>query len=154
MEADMGRGISLNRYPEQILPIVNRGDGFRVKIVASQGVLIPDEIFLFQRDVLNPQTGAYSDHLVTVCSPEDLVTYPVNDPMINDLPPYFRMSVIDVLVGSREIAEAMWDAIDEQVDHLIAALNRKDRLVPGESTRAGDEIEDDNSQSESASASV
>ena len=149
----MGRGITLNREAESILPVINRGDGFRLKVTASDGVLMPNEVFLFQRDVLNPLTGTYADHLVAVCSPEDLVTYPITDPMVTDLPPFFRMAVIDVIVGSREIAEDAWSVLQEQVEGLVLALNRKDRLVPAGEVRLGDPLDADVSGS-SASLSM
>lgn len=144
------RGITLTRSAESIQAIPNRGDGFRIQIVASGGDMIPNEVFLFRQNLLDPITGLTGDEFCAVTSPEDLVTYPIGEPAVTASPPFFRKDTIDVIVGSRKVADDMWTAIKTRVCELVDALNRKDRLVVEETFRCGDPEETTSESSESS----
>ena len=124
----MARQIDLTRYSEVIENVPSLETyAFRLKIVASNPVDMPAEIFLFQRNLLDPYTNQYVDEFLAVCSPDDILQYPVNDPGNTD-PPFFRKDTIDVIVPSRTFAEDMWSDIQNQVNTLIKAMNAKDTL--------------------------
>lgn len=150
----MGRGISLRRYEESKVFIPNRGDSFRVVIEAYDNELMPAEIFGHQRTLLNPWTGLEGEDFCFVCAPDDLVVYPVGNPSPTQQPAFYRKARIDVVVASRDIALEMWEAVKKRVCELVAALNRKDQLVQAETTRCGDDVVIEESQSVSASVSV
>ena len=148
------RGITLTRSVESIEAIPNRGDGFRIQIVASDGELMPDEIFLFKENLFDPITLVTGEEFIAITSPEDLVCYPVDAPVINSLPPFYRKSTIDVIVGSRSVAISMWEAVNTRVCELVNALNRKDRLIEEESVRCGEPAESTSESSVSVSVSI
>lgn len=134
------RGITLTREIESLVPIEGRGDGFRIRITASLAEMMPNEVFLFRENVLDPVTGLTGDEFCAVASPEDIVNVPIGTPNVGDSPPFFRKAVIDVIVGSRKIAEDLWDAVKERVCALVDALDRKDRLAVVDVFRCGDPV--------------
>ncbi len=134
----MARGITLTRSAESIEAIENRGDGFRIQIVASAGLMMPNEVFLFKQNLINPNTGVTGDEFCAVTSPEDLVCFPVDAPKTGQSPPFFRKDTVDVIVGSRKTAQDLWEAVKDRVCELVLALNRKDQLVNIDSHRCGD----------------
>ncbi len=132
------RGITLTREKEKLVPIENRGDGFRLRITASAADMMPNEVFLNKENLLDPVTLLMNTEFCAVTSPEDLVNVPIGEPDPLDSPPFFRTAVIDVIVGSRALAEGLWNEVRERVCELVDALNRKDRLVVAETIRCGD----------------
>jgi len=153
----MARGITLTREGEVKVPITNRGDGWRMRIVASDAESMPNEVFGHRLRLIDAHTLLQGTDFCFVASPEDLVIYPVGAPDPTQTPPYFRLAYIDVVVASRAVAERLWDEVQEQVCILVEALNRKDRLRVEEVSRCGDPVavvESSMSQSLSASQSV
>lgn len=148
----MERGITLTRYAESRAPIPNRGDGFRVYIVASDGFNVPDEIFLHRHTVKDARTGLVGNEFLAVASPDDFVL-PAQDPDGPIQTTNFRLAVVDVVVPSRRDAEFVWTEVRNQVDCLLHALYRKDQLVVAESVRLGSETPADVSESLSESLS-
>lgn len=132
------RGITLTREKESLVPIENRGDGFRIRITASAADMMPNEVFLNKENLFDPVSLLTNTEFCAVASPEDLVNLPIGEPDPLDSPPFFRTAVIDVIVGSRALAEGLWDEVKAQVCGLVDALNRKDRLVVAETIRCGD----------------
>ena len=150
-----GRGISITRAVEALAPLPNRGDAFRIQISTSLAEMMPSEVFMMRRNTRDSATGTTVDEFCYIASPEDLVNYPTTDPAVGSSPPFFRVSSIDVLVGSRDIALLMWDAVQERICELVEALNRKDQLVVAETVRCGDVVEPPSqSMSESVSETV
>lgn len=149
----MARGITIERSVEAVEPIPGRGDGFRIQITAKDAEGMPKEVFLFLQTVLNTKTGLTGRMFCAVTSPEDLVSVPVGVPNLIDSPPFFRDFIIDVIVASRAVAESMFDAIKERVCELVVALDRKDRLQLVDSTRCGDPVTPETSESVSESIS-
>lgn len=122
-------------------------DGFRFTIVATDGVLMPDEIFrylpapnglsaIFTTSPSGPQGPQDANTTeVTglgqfdgVCSPPDLVEFPTGEPVTDMVPPYFRLSLIDLLFRSREEAVQALADIEADVNRLIRSMNANDQL--------------------------
>ena len=105
-------------------------DGIRVRITASNALLMPTKIFAYLLLPLKPgeneQVGAF-DH---VCSPTDLEEYPEDDPIPNARPEWFRLSYVDVLLRSRAEVEAFIKDVAEDVQRLKATLDLADTLLP------------------------
>lgn len=134
------RGISLRRLQPERTFTANRGDTFRIKIYAENAEGLPNEIFLFEKTLVDPETETTADHFVTVCSPYDLTIYAANAPTEGQFPAFFRKSSIDVLVANSAMAEHVWTSVRGAVDELIAAMDRLDVLVEVETVRCGDPI--------------
>lgn len=143
------RGISLSRAePER-----REGElvaSWRVVITASDAVLMPNEIFLFERAWADDSHTTSVDNLVTVATPFDFTVFPIDDPATGQDPPYFRKSVIDVSVPSLEAADWMWEELQSAVEELVSAMSRMDRVVDMETVRFGADYPDSESASESA----
>lgn len=150
----MARGVTLTRYGESKYFIPNRGDGWRIRIVASDAENMPAEIFGHQNRLVDPHTGLTGREFCFVCSPEDLVVYPVGQPATLQTPPYYRLDTIDVVVASRQIGLALWAQVETRVCALVEALNRKDRLAAEQAARCGDPLTSPETSESSVSVSV
>lgn len=132
------RGLTLTLYEPAIVPSPTlSGKAFRVRITATEPIMIPTEVFLHRKNTLNPLTGAVSDEFCAIVSPEDLVTYPVGEPNPTDDPPFFRLAEVDAPVASRTVALKLFDEVHEEVCRLIELLNKLDTLVEVQSVRCG-----------------
>lgn len=131
------RGISLNRQASGLAYVPNRGEGFRLRITATNAVNMPAEIFLHQRTVLDPHTNELAEEFLCICSCFDLTIYPANAPDPQQFPQFYRTDTIDIVVASQAMAEEAWTAIYEEVCTLVESLNKLDRLSLEESVRCG-----------------
>jgi hypothetical protein len=113
-------------------------DGIRVRIVASDALLMPIKIFAYLLLPLKPgeseRVGAF-DH---VCSPTDLEEYPEDEPIPDTRPEWFRLDFVDVLLRSRAEVEAFIRDVAEDVQRLKATLDLTDTLLPGGQIWIGD----------------
>lgn len=109
-------------------------DYFRVQITASDALNMPAEVFIHQRTLVDASTNRQQDEFFAIAGPYDLSTYPANAPKVDQDPPFFRKSVIDVLLPSASMALDFIAAVNEQVDALIAAQASLDVLIEGEPT--------------------
>ena len=96
---------------------------YRIRIVASNAVAMPSEIFLFRR---NTDGVNFSDDLVTVCKPGDLEEFPVGSPRRGGQ--FFRGGVIDSVERSSAAAKLLWESVQAETGVLIAALERNRTL--------------------------
>jgi len=128
----MARQVDLTRYSEYSEPVPGRGDAFRIKITASNAVNMQNEIFLFVQGPKDASTGTTHEYFLGVATPDDLVTFPLNNPDTTMDPPFYLKDTIDVLVESREVADYIWTEVQAQVKTLIDALNNKDYLINDE----------------------
>lgn len=131
------RGISLTRYEQERAFIKNRGDAFRLKIVAHSARMMPSAIFLHQRRLIDPHEGATCDEFVTVASPFDGTIYPINEPDPHQMPQFFRKDTIDILVPSQDAAMTVSATIQRYVCQLVESYNQMDTLLEMETIRCG-----------------
>lgn len=141
----MSRRIKLTRFEQERNFVPNVGNGFRLVVQASDASLMPNEVFLFQRTLIDPKTATYDEEMIAVCSPVDLSTYPADEPAIGQTPAFFRKSRADLTVPSQLDAEKLWDEIYHEVVRLKSALDAMDILVQRESLWVGDEPSSDGS---------
>lgn len=119
--------IKLTPYTPSIVKLDGR-DTFRVRIVASDGEGMPNEIFGHQRTLVNPDTLEYQDEFVFVCSAYDLSIYPAEEPSESQSPAFFRKDTIDILVPGVEMAAEVIAEVQAQVCHLVVLLEKLDEL--------------------------
>ena len=123
--ASITRGVSLTRSAQT--PYAGkRFHGVRFTVMAHSAVLMDNEVFLYLRGTVNPETGALADRFSNVCSPPDMAEYPIDGPV--GQPPFYRRSTVDLVFRSRAEAEDCWVAIQAEVQSLIDSLNRLDTL--------------------------
>jgi hypothetical protein len=145
------RGIRINQQ-SQVTTTAGVVDGFRLVMALTDGYLMPNEIFLYEplpagvqgyapaSGPQGPQDTATAGlaSFVCVCSPADLAEYPAFAPAPGQVPPYFRLSHVDLLFRSK--AEAMQAASDLQKDiaRLVRSMNVNDQLSPPATYWVGD----------------
>jgi hypothetical protein len=134
------RGVTLVRQPQQRLFVPNRGEGFRLRIDASQPVDMVAEIFLHQRELVDPKTGEQQDTFVCVCSCFDLTIYPANEPDPTQFPQFFRKDHLDIILPGQSMAIEAWTAIYHEVLVMIESLNKLDVLQLGAEVRCGEQL--------------
>lgn len=136
----MTRGITLTREQSARVLVANRGDAFRLRVTASAAEGLDNEIFIHQRLLSDPEAVGIANDYVCVCTPYDLTIYPKNDPDVSQFPPFFRLSVIDILLPTSAAVEEAWIAIRSDVDSLLSAMARLSRMTVLETMRLGDPI--------------
>ena len=132
----MSRGLTLAKYGQsQFIEGVTQG--YRLVIQASDAFNVSENVFLYQRGEIDPETGLRTDNFVAICSPVDLEEYPSLEPGETDR--HFRLSGVDLLFRSPEDANDTWEDIYNDVDELIETLNMMDTLELESTTRFGDD---------------
>jgi hypothetical protein len=109
--------------------IFNGYEVFRVRIEASGGEDMPNEIFGHQRTLVDPQTGLEQDEFCFVTSAFDLSTYPAHQPQTGQSPAYFRKSLIDVLMPNLLVANNFIAGVQAEVARLIYIMDHLDLLA-------------------------
>lgn len=117
--------------------VINVVDGFRFRVEAYGGHLMPNHIFRYLRRPLNPDTGTRIDELDGVCSPPDLEEFGEDAPLPDVVPPFLRLDFVDVLLRSQHEADEAWRVILEDVHSLVDTLNIMDNIVPAEDIAIG-----------------
>ena len=130
------RGIHLLRQNQERY-IVGVIDGFRFTVYAYGAYGLNNEIFRYLRHPYDPTTGADVDEFDGVCSSVDLEELPVNEPRADGSSSFFRLSSLDLVFRSRELADQTWEAIKEDVSSLIRSLNVMDDLSGSETVTIG-----------------
>lgn len=140
------RGITLTRDEPVFVQDILRRDGWRVRITATDAVLMPAEIFLHRRNIINALTQETVDEFCAIASIISLSEVPVDDPAPTTYPPFLRKSVIDVLVPSSAMAIQLWEDVKREVTELIAVMDRMDQLETAETHRCGAALEESSSE--------
>lgn len=114
-------------------------DVFRIRVTASGGVNLPNEIFLHKRTLVDPNTSYQADEFIAICGPWDLATYPVDEPEPTQDPPFFRKAAFDILTPNVSSADETIVSVQKQVEFLLSTLKQLDKLevvqsmwIPGE----------------------
>jgi hypothetical protein len=134
---DYGRGIWLKRFTQTEYRS-NSITGFRFKVVAYGGNLMPDKIFRYAREALNAREGAYRLAFDGVCSPSDLEEFPEDEPLVNVYPEFCRLDYVDLVFRSQSLAEEAWQLLTEEVAALVNTLNKMDTTTPQTELKFGD----------------
>jgi hypothetical protein len=106
-------------------------DRFRLRVTASDAVGMPNEIFLANRELLDPEnpTGDTKVMFQSICSVIDLDQYPINAIQTGQWPPFFRVAVIDIPLPSLDTCDYVIDQTKQQVASLIKQHNDLDKMV-------------------------
>ncbi len=103
---------------------------FAVRITASEGQNMPNEIFLHQRTLVDPYTNKVQDEFLAISSAFELSTYPANAPQPQESYefPFFRKDTIFVYLPSVTKATEFVTEVQNQVATLIKVLDKLDEL--------------------------
>src|SRR6187401_130581 len=105
-------------------------DSFRLRVTASDAVGMPNEIFVANRELVDPDNpeGETRVMLQSICSMYDLSIYPANTAQPGQWPPYFRVSSFDILLPSLVVCDDTVEKIKLQVANLIEQHYIADRM--------------------------
>lgn len=108
---------------------LGRDDAVRVRIeVACADGLPSDKIFAYRLLPKNPKTGSKRGFFSHICSPADLEDYPEDEPIPTHVPPWFRLSYVDVLLRSTTEAEAFIEDVRSDIRRLLRSLKAVDAV--------------------------
>lgn len=93
---------------------------WRMRISVTDSAGLDTNIFLHRR-------AGGKDDFLCICSPVDLVEYPVGEPEAGKLP-FFRAAVVDLLSRSSDMLEEGWLMIVQDCRRLVKAMATLDRL--------------------------
>ena len=105
-------------------------DSFRLRCTASDAVGMPNEIFLANRELIDPDnpTAEMKVTFQAICSAFDLSIYPPNVPTEGQWPPFFRVASFDIPLPSLQVCDETIESIKNQVNSLINQHNNLDKL--------------------------
>jgi hypothetical protein len=106
----------------------NLTQNYKLIIDASNGNLMPNEVFRFVR--VEPITGypVGYDQFKGVCTPSELTTLPVDEPMENSVNLFFRTAHVELDFITEAEATSAWTEILDSVNALKRALDFGDGL--------------------------
>lgn len=110
--------------------LINRVDGIRLRIEATEAEEMPVKIFAYLTMPLRPGAGDPVGVFDHICSPVDLEEYPEDEPIAGHQPGWFRLDYVDVLLRSAAEIEAALAAILDDVRSLKHTLDTMDDTEP------------------------
>lgn len=135
----MARQLKLQKYELSNVNYQWLG-AFRLRVEASDyGNSGADpNVFIYQRGLPNPYDGSVTDYWLGVAGPVDMSEYPVGEPDGRTTYPFYRTHAVEVDLRSTGLARETWLLVVAEVNQLLQALDRLDRLVPTEDVVVGD----------------
>lgn len=129
--------IKLDVYRTAPLKMLGR-ESARVRIEAKNGVGLPNEIFLYKREVFNPTTQEEADTFQGISTLFYISTTPVDTPPVTRNPPFFRKSYVDIILPNATAADEAVAEIEAEVARLINDAKRELAVVKQNSSWLGD----------------
>lgn len=108
--------------------VIGRTNAFRSKITAWPVRGMPGAIFLYRRELFGSGSNT-RDVFEAVCKPGDLTKYPAGD--VGD-DPYYRLDYVDLTGRAYDHRDENWDALLDDVNELVRALEFEDEYRSGE----------------------
>lgn len=137
-------------------PLVRKTDGFRIRIWVECASEMPSTIFVYRQMPLNPVTQVRAGFFSHIASPVDLEEMPEQEPRAGEIPEWFRLDYVDVLLRSTTEIEAFLQDVLQDVCRLKESLDRLDTITPTGEDTCGPAFDCDGSSvsSESSLSSV
>lgn len=102
--------------------VAGRTIGYRLIVNAINPIRMTDKVFLYERQPHRTEQDEERDIFVSVCSPGDLSAYPIDQPGSGEGPPLYRLSYVDLVFRSTQGVEDTWEALWNDVQELVIAL--------------------------------
>ena len=99
---------------------------YRLTVVASDGNLMPNEVFRYSRIPSGPGYPTPVDKYMGVCTPAELSSLPINDPDPAAEKPWFRKTSLDLTLPSPKDATTAVEEIVAALSQLKSALDFTD----------------------------
>jgi len=124
--------IKLTRHLTRDYPI-NDGFGFRLRVVASDGCGLENEIFRYYQQPAEEFSGDVKSVGSGVCTWPEMEDLPVGAPADEAIPQAFRLAEWDQIYGSAALADEVWDILQDHTQKLLNAIDRGQTLEVQES---------------------
>lgn len=119
--------------------ILGQTDGIRVRIEVECAEGVDTRIFAYLMGPLDPVAGVRAGSFSHVCSATDLEEFPAEEPTPGNVPEWFRLSYVDVLLRSEIEAQAFIEDVRSDVRMLKVSLDAIDVTQPtGDEDVGGD----------------
>ncbi len=115
--ASIGLSISTAIQPS---PLGGNAAYVRFDVTCANG--FDGNVFIYQRDPVNPATNTYADHFSAVASANDIAEVPTDSPTPAS-PLTYRLPYVEAYFDSSTAAEAFQTFIKGDIGLLINALN-------------------------------
>lgn len=102
-------------------------DAYRVRMEVTDAVVVSPHVFVHKREPVNPYALTYQDEFSYVAGPSQIVTYPEVVPDL-EKSPYFRKSVVDVILPTVQIANRFIETVKQELACLIETYDLLDAL--------------------------
>jgi hypothetical protein len=115
---------------------------YRLRVEATDplGTGADPNVFVYLRAPENPD-GSTDDYFQAVASPVDMSEYPAAAPTTGTPYPFFRLDYVELDFRAVSDADEALATIIREVDALLHALGKLDRLVPSEEFWVGEPAE-------------
>jgi hypothetical protein len=129
----MARTIQIVRNAQQVGVTPNGTQNFTLsytqEFTAQNAVDMPNEVFRMNARPLDPNdpSGPIQVLFEGVCTPVDLTTLPINAPNPGPITE-FRVANFTDVRDNQNAADAVWQAMQEDVQSLKTALDQADEL--------------------------
>lgn len=127
-------------------------DGYRVRIEVDCAFDMPETIFVYRQMPKNPATGEKAGFFSHIASPVDLEEMPEQAPRLGEIPEWFRLNFVDILLRSTTEVEAFLADVLEDICRLKKSLDRLDTLAPAGTDVCGPPVECESSSSSEVSS--
>jgi hypothetical protein len=116
--------VSITLTPEfqERYTLPNRKKGYRLRVEASAGCNIVNEIFRYFQHPPLPGSGQIDQEFSGVCSWPALEAFPANEPRPNDDPPTFRLDYFDIVLDDEDEATLTWNDTQEEAQELVQSI--------------------------------
>ena len=105
----------------------NGVNAYRVRMEVTDSVVVSPYVFVHRRTQVNPYTLTYQDVFNYVAGPPQIVDYPEVSPDL-EKSPYFRKSVVDVILPTVQIADQFIATVKQELACLIETYDLLDAL--------------------------
>ena len=120
---------SITLTPFRANAYAHRRNTTRLRVIASAGVNVPEEIFVHKESPLDPYTQETTEEFVHIAKIYDLNLYPRNAPATApNSPPFYRKAIIDIQLPDNVEADEVLQKIYTQVQELLNELAALENL--------------------------
>ena len=108
------------------------GNFYRLVVTVEAAFEIDPNVFLYLALPLRDGQTDREAQFQGVCSPKDMVDWPVGEPAPNAEPPWLRHNSIDLLFPCLAETTAAWTLIQEELDALCSTMETLEVLTSSE----------------------
>lgn len=128
MPTNINRRVKLTMASQTLYDPLNTSTNYTFTITASDGNLMPNEIFLFQRK--DPTIGYPTavNTFVGICSPSQL-SLPIDDPDETSITKFYRAASVTLTYNTAADATSAWNDILAAVELLKRSLDYADGMT-------------------------